>query len=139
MSTHTNFCFSRLCLALWIIVCFFLPNLALAEVSFESSIYHEQAQKLSASQAMQKQIAGEFQPTPSPRFNFGFGNSTHWIYLKFSNPSEQTQHSTLELTAPLIDHIDLYDGSTFTLLQQAGEQNVDFSKATIHRLPIFRI
>jgi diguanylate cyclase (GGDEF)-like protein len=40
--------------------------------------------------------------------NFGFTESTHWFYVQLSNPSTQSVSRLLELSYPLVDHLDFY-------------------------------
>lgn len=40
--------------------------------------------------------------------NFGFNDAPHWFYVQLSNPANQPVSRLLELSYPLVDHLDFY-------------------------------
>ena len=50
----------------------------------------------------------EFKKSDKEIPNFGYSSSTHWVYFKIKNPTNQNQQILIELYYTLLDEIDYY-------------------------------
>jgi len=86
-----------------------LGGTAQGEVILKLSLHSDVKQMMTLASAVKMQQEGKFLPARSNRFNFGLGRSTHWAYLELHNIGEQPDTAILQISAPLVEQLDLFD------------------------------
>ncbi|MDH4322033.1 MAG: response regulator, partial [Desulfobulbaceae bacterium] len=86
-------------------------------------------------------LAGRFTASSQPTPGFGFTDSAYWFRFTVANHLSESSHYYLEVTYPLLDHIDLYTPTTDNgyKVTRAGDQLPFSARKLQYRNNVFDI
>ncbi|MCX7811873.1 MAG: hypothetical protein N2247_13300, partial [Leptospiraceae bacterium] len=81
----------------------------------------------------------EFKKSEKEIPNFGYSNSTFWVYFKIKNPTNQNSKILLELYYPLLDEIDFYLFESGNMIKtiETGDLRNFYTREIPHRNFLF--
>jgi class 3 adenylate cyclase len=81
----------------------------------------------------------EFKKSDKEIPNFGYSNSTFWVYFKIKNPTNQNSKILLELYYPLLDEIDFYLFESGNMIKtiETGDLRNFYTREIPHRNFLF--